>query len=152
PLPFPEANRLVVLRELTREEPDGPGSAAPQNFYDWRERQQVFAGLAASAWSEISIKLPTEDFPEHVPARQVTANFFEVLGTSPVIGRAFGAEHELAGRNHVAVISYDLWQRRFGGRRDVLGKPLPGQLATFDIIGVMPRGFSYPVDAAEQVD
>src|SRR5438477_517779 len=85
-------------------------------------RSRGFTALAASAWSEISIKLPTEDFPEHLPARQVTANFFEVLQTPPVIGRAFESEHEIAGRNHVAVISYELWQRRFGGRSDVLGR------------------------------
>jgi putative ABC transport system permease protein len=151
-LPFPDADRLIAVREAPRTDPMLPGWDAPQNFYDWRRRQHVFTGLAASAYGEITIKLPTEDFPQHLPARQVTANLFDVLRTPPVIGRAFGVEHEIAGRQHVAVISYDLWQRRFGGTADVVGKQLPGQLATFDILGVMPKGFSFPVDAGERVD
>jgi putative ABC transport system permease protein len=152
PLPFPEANRLVAVREAPKSEPMLPGWDAPQNFYDWRARQHVFVGLAASAYAEITIKSPTEDFPVRLPARAVTANLFDILRTPPLIGRAFTAEQEIEGRHHVAVISYDLWQRRFGGTPDVLGKPLPGQLATFDIIGVMPQGFSYPVEAGERVD
>jgi putative ABC transport system permease protein len=80
-----------------------------------------------------------------------------VLRTAPLLGRAFSIDNEREGRAHVAVISYGLWQRRFGGTPDVIGAHLQGQLASFEIVGVMPPGFTYPVDtyvlgASEPID
>ena len=69
-----------------------------------------------------------------------------MLRTQPVLGRPFSREDEVEGRGKVAVISYALWQRRFGGSPDVIGAYLPGQQASFEVVGVMPPGFSYPVD------
>jgi putative ABC transport system permease protein len=151
-LPFDEPHRLVAVGEEHRPLPEWPNLVAPQNFFDWRERQDVFTGLAAAAYGQISVKAAGDDFPENLPARLVTANFFEVLRTPPLIGRPFTTENEVAGRGQVAVISYRLWQRRFGGRPDVLGQRLPGQLAAFEIVGVMPNTFSDPVDAAEPIE
>jgi predicted permease len=145
PLPYPQPDRLVGVSEL----PDV--LVSPQEFYDWRERQDVFSGLAASAWGEISIKGPGEDFPETLPTRLVTANYFSVLRTLPMLGRPFTAEYEVDRPDHVALISHQLWMRRFGGDRDVIGKRLPGQLAQFEIIGVMPANFRDPDDTAESV-
>jgi putative ABC transport system permease protein len=155
-LPYPDSSRLVAVTEVDRND-EGPALAlpsfvAPQTLYDWRERQRAFSGLAATAYAEISIKTQDQDFPEPLSARRVTSNFFDVVQVFPIIGRPFGADNEVAGREHVAVISYDLWQRRFGGSANIVGKRLPGQLATFDIVGVMPEGFSYPVDAGHRVD
>jgi putative ABC transport system permease protein len=151
-LPFDEPHRLVAVGEEHRPSPEWPNLVAPQNFFDWRERQDVFTGLAAAAYGQISVKAAGDDFPENLPARLVTANYFEVLRTPPLIGRPFTTENEVAGRGHVAVISYRLWQRRFGGRPDVLGQRLPGQLAAFEIVGVMPNTFNDPVDSAEPIE
>jgi len=152
PLPYAHPDRLVAISEPPRQNLSptrGDLFVSPQEFFDWRDRQDVFAGLAASAWTEISVKASGEDFPERLSARWVTANYFDVLGRMPLLGRPFTADNEVAGRNHVAVISHQLWQRRFGGDRNVIGKQLPGQLAAFDVIGVMPPDFRDPDDTAE---
>ena len=154
PLPYARPDRLVGISEPERQIASparGDLLVSPQEFFDWRDRQDVFAGLAASAWTEITVKAAGEDFPERLPARWVTANYFDVLGRMPLLGRPFTAENEVPGRNHVALISHQLWQRRFGGDRNVIGKQLPGQLATFDVIGVMPQDFRDPDDTAETV-
>jgi len=154
PLPYAHPDRLVAISEPPRQNLSptrGDLFVSPQEFFDWRDRQDVFAGLAASAWTEISVKASGEDFPERLSARWVTANYFDVLGRMPLLGRPFTADNEVAGRNHVAVISHQLWQRRFGGDRNVIGKQLPGQLAAFDVIGVMPPDFRDPDDTAEAV-
>jgi len=154
PLPYADPDRLVGISEPARQNLSPTGRdllVSPQEFFDWRERQDVFAGLAASAWTEITVKARGEDFPERLPARWVTANYFEVLGRMPLLGRPFTVENEVPGRNRVALISHQLWQRRFGGAADVLGRQLPGQLAAFDIVGVMPPDFRDPDDTAETV-
>ena len=147
-LPFPESHRLVAVGELNVKDssPSSLNLAAPQNFLDWRDQQDVFAGLAAVGYAEISLKRQGDVLPENLRAQFVTADYFSVLRTQPVLGRGFSSEDEVAGRGRVAVISYALWQRRFRGSPDVIGARLPGQLASFDIVGVMPPGFSYPVD------
>ena len=145
-LPFGDSERLVAVGEFSKNGPFDSMRVAPQNFLDWRDRQDVFTGLAAVAYAEISLKRQSGALPETLRAQRVTAEFFSVLRTPPLLGRAFSAENEVDGRAHVALISYGLWQRRFGGALDVIGTHLPGQLASFEIIGVMPPGFTYPVD------
>lgn len=144
-LPFDESDRLVAVGEFSKNSPFDSMRVAPQNFLDWRDRQDVFTGLAAVGYAEISLKRQGDALPETLRAQRVTADFFSVLRTLPLLGRVFSAENEVEVA-HVALISYGLWQRRFGGATDVIGTHLPGQLASFEIIGVMPRGFTYPVD------
>src|SRR5688500_19027705 len=123
-LPFDESDRLVAVGELDLKA-GWPSSslnlAAPQNFLDWRDQQDVFTGLAAVAYGQISLKRVGDALPENLRVQHVTADFFSVLRTAPLLGRAFSIENEAEGRAHVAVISYGLWQRRFGGTPDVIG-------------------------------
>ena len=153
-LPFDESDRLVAVGEQNTNDPsDDPANrVAPQNFLDWRAQQDVFTSLAAVRDVTISLKAEGQGEPETLPAQNVTADFFSVLRVSPLIGRPFTAEHEVAGRARVAVISYNLWQRRFGGAADILSRRLPGVLADFDILGVMPPSFVYPVGASEPAE
>jgi predicted permease len=158
-LPFDESDRLVAVGELNLKDrsTSSLNLAAPQNFLDWRDQQDVFAGLAAVAYGQISLKREGDAPPENLRAQHVTADFFSVLRTAPLLGRAFSIDNEREGRAHVAVISYGLWQRRFGGTPDVIGAHLQSQLASFEIVGVMPPGFTYPVDtyvlgASEPID
>lgn len=141
-LPFHESDRLVAVGERhVKESPDErTGLVALQNFLDWRAHQDVFAGLAAIAYGGISLKPEGQDGPETLRSHQVTADFFSVLRAEPMLGRAFTRDNEVDGRASVAVISYGLWQRRFGGAPDVIGQYLPGLLADFEIVGVMRRG------------
>ncbi|HET9395461.1 MAG TPA: ABC transporter permease [Nitrospiraceae bacterium] len=147
-LPFPTSGRLVAVGELNVKDraPSALNLTTPQTFLDWRDQQDVFTGLAAVAYAEISLKREPNVLPENVRAQRVTADFFSVLQTQPVLGRPFSREDERDGRRNVAVISYSLWQRRFGGNPDVIGAYLPGQQASFEVVGVMPPRFSYPVD------
>jgi predicted permease len=147
-LPFPESDRLVAVGEFNIKDslPSSLNLAAPQNFLDWRDQQDVFTGLAAVGYAEISLRREGDALPENLRAQHITADFFSVLRTYPVLGRPFSNEDEVGGRGHVAVISYALWQRRFGGTPDVIGAHLPGQQASFEVVGVMPPGFTYPVD------
>lgn len=146
-LPYDESDRLVAVGELNVKDssPSSLNLAAPQNFLDWRDRQDVFTGLAAVGYAEISLRRQGDALPETFRAQRVTADFFPVLRTAPLLGRAFSIADE-TGDGLKAVISHGLWQRRFGGRPDVIGASLPGQLASFEIVGVMPPGFTYPVD------
>jgi putative ABC transport system permease protein len=152
-LPFPEPNRLVAVGERRREASDQDQHlVAPQNFLDWRARQDVFTGLAAIGYASIRVRPENGHEPEVLQTQAVTADFFPVLGVAPLLGRAFTREQEADGRARVAVISYGLWQRRFGSAADVIGRSIPGQLGDLEIVGVMPPGFAYPVGAVRPTD
>jgi putative ABC transport system permease protein len=153
-LPFPDADRLVAVGErLIKGGSDRePPLVAPQNFLDWRERQTVFTNIAAIGYASVSVKPEPGQEPETLEAQSVTADFFRVLGVAPILGRTFTAENEVEGRARVAVISYGLWQRRFGGAPDVVGRYLPGQRVDFEILGVMPPSFAYPVGATRPTE
>ena len=90
-LPFDESDRLVAVGELNIKEASSSSlnRAAPQNFLDWRDRQDVFTGLAAAGYGEISLRREGDALPENLRAQRVTADFFSVLRTAPLLGRAF---------------------------------------------------------------
>jgi predicted permease len=155
-LPFADSHRIVAITERPIHDPSAQGFDAnlvtPQEFLDWRAQQKVFTGLAAVGYASISVKPDEGREPETLETQAVTADFFDVLGSAPLLGRRFTAENEVNGRALVAVISYRLWQRRFGGTPDVIGRRLPGQRADFEIVGVMPPSFAYPVGALRPTD
>jgi predicted permease len=149
PLPFEESVRLVAVfeRRLKDDAMTAWNPVAPQNFLDWRAQQDVFTGLAALAYGGIPLRREGRNEPESLRSRQVTAEFFSILRTHPVAGRFFTAENEVQGRHAVAVISHGLWQRRFGGAPGAIGARLPGQLGEFEVVGVLPPSFDFPVEA-----
>ncbi len=148
-LPFEEPDRLVAIAErpITDAFAQDADFVTPQEFLDWHAQQTVFKGLAAIGYASISLKPENGREAETLETQAVTADFFAVLGSTPILGRTFTAENEVDGRARVAVISYGLWQRRFGGAPDVIGRHLPGQRADFEILGVMPPSFGYPIGA-----
>jgi predicted permease len=149
-LPFDHADRLVALADAGA---DGSvEGVTPQDFLDWRSRQDAFAGLAASGYGSLSLKREGDAPPEILEGLRVTNQFFETLRVRPVLGRTFDSTSETPAGSGVVLISYALWQRRFGGRPDVLRAILPGQRRDFEIIGVMPEGFTYPAGAMVPTD
>ncbi|HET9370220.1 MAG TPA: ABC transporter permease [Vicinamibacterales bacterium] len=154
-LPFPQSHRLVAIgdRDLTAA-PDAPASAlTPQDYFDYRDRQDVFETMAAIAYGDLSLQREGPSDPETLRGWQVTSGFFAVLGVRPALGRAFTPDDEIRGQNWVAVISDGLWRRRYGGAPDVIGRRLPAQLGRDRVVvGVMPPGFEYPVSDREAVD
>jgi hypothetical protein len=121
-----------------------PNVVQTQNFLDWRARNRSFSDI--SAIYAISTNLAGDGEPAQVPCMAVTAGFFEILQTAPLIGRVIGASDDVAGAPPVTVLSYGLWQRRFGGRPDVLKEVNPGGTLP-QIIGVMPEAFDFPPPA-----
>jgi putative ABC transport system permease protein len=97
--------------------------------------------MAAINWR--SFNLTDEGEPEKVEAQAVTANFFPLLGVKPDLGRVFNGEEDQPGRNNVAVISYGLWQRRFGGDPALVGKEILLDGQKHMVIGVTPPGFQF---------
>jgi putative ABC transport system permease protein len=115
----------------------------------YRDRTRTFQSLAAFETGNFSITGGGE--PEVAPGGVVTFNYFEVLGREPLYGRTFTPQEDTPGNNHVALLSYGLWQRRFGGNPNVVGQSinLDGEPAT--IVGIMPADFDFP-DPAERAN
>ena len=135
PLPYRDAERLVTILH------DGAKPVAPANYFDLAQQSQSFAGVAAAQWWEPD--LTGDDQPEHLRALQLTAGMFQVLGVSPVLGRTFNPDEDQPGRERVVVLSNRLWQRRFGGDANIVGRQVTLNGEGYTVIGVMPSEFQF---------
>jgi len=142
-LPYTDADRIVAIPELNAEGKRGQITAA--NFYDWRQQNTVFEHLAAIRTT--SSNLTVADQAERIDISQTTANFFSVFDLQPVYGRLFIPEDEQAGHAPIAVLSYALWQRRFGGDKDVVGKSITLDGKPYTVVGITPATFQDPFKA-----
>jgi predicted permease len=142
PLPLADPDRLVCVWEENRQGGWPQQTPAPANFMDWRARNRVFTDMGAL--QGVILAITGEGPPEQVEGNPVTANLFSLLGVSPVIGRHISPDEDRPGAPKVALISYGLWQRRFGGDSAVLGGDLHLDRVPHRIIGVMPPGFAFP--------
>ncbi|MGB9180684.1 MAG: ABC transporter permease [Pyrinomonadaceae bacterium] len=145
PLPFAESEKLIKVlgTDAKRGRNDLPTSFP--NFTDWREQTQAFESM--TAYSEASATLAGSDGPEQIKGVAATADMFPALGVKTFLGRPFLAEEERPGSAPVAVISYGLWQRRFGSDRKLVGQQVMLDGKSTTIVGVMPPGFKFPLDA-----
>jgi putative ABC transport system permease protein len=145
-LPFDEHDRLAVVLEHDTKRPTtfGGGTTTPQMYLDWRRLQEGFEGLAAVASSRFRLRNESGE-PAEARAMRVTWEFFPAVRVAPILGRAFGADDEIEGRHRVAILSHGFWQRRFGSDPDIVGKAIDLNEESWEIVGVMPRGFAYPV-------
>jgi putative ABC transport system permease protein len=141
PLPFTDPERLVMVWEDQSAIGFPRDDVAPANFVDWRMQQSVFEDMAALTWK--SFNLTGDGEPERILAQGVTASFIPLLGVQPVLGRVFSAEEDNPGAGNVAILSYGLWQRRYGGDRAVLGREILLNGEKYAVVGVMPSGFQY---------
>ncbi|HEV3469202.1 MAG TPA: ABC transporter permease [Pyrinomonadaceae bacterium] len=139
PLPYPEPERLVRLSEDSERVP-GMSVSYP-NFLDWREQQTVFEQMAAMQLQSYNLSGGGE--PERLSGRNVSPEFFSVLGVAPALGRAFMAEEDAPGRERVVVLSHGLWQRRFGADPGLVGRAVTLNGEPFTVVGVLPQGFRY---------
>jgi hypothetical protein len=149
-LPFDEADRLVSF-ETVSGSVVATSYAAPE-FLALRAQQDVFEGLAALTDRNLVLRRNGGSEPEILRAERVSHEFFPILRVAPARGRLFTAVDEINGRDRVAIISHGLWQHRFGGAGDILGKRLPADQGDIEIIGVMPPGFAYPVGATQPTE
>jgi putative ABC transport system permease protein len=138
-LPYKQPDQLYMLLERTPRFPIL--SVSYLNYVDWRDQNKVFEAVAATRNLSVTLTGGTE--PERLPARMATANFFSMLGVQPVKGRTFLPEEDHAGGTPVALLSYGLWQRDFGGGQDILGKTLTLDSKPYSVVGVLPQDFRY---------
>jgi putative ABC transport system permease protein len=145
PLPFAEPDRLVMVWE---KQPFGRSNVIQtQNFLDWRARNKSFTQIAAIY--QLSMNVSGDGEPVQIPGMRITAGFFEILRAAPILGRTIAPADDVPGASPVCVLSYGLWQRRFGGRMDVLDRKIDLEGSPVEVIGVMPDGFAYPTMRAD---
>jgi putative ABC transport system permease protein len=145
PLPFPELNRVVAVWDSYPSRGVLRNEVALPNYLDWRAQNQSFEQLALYSWW--SVNLTGIEPPERIQGFRVTANFLTTLGVKPVMGRDFTEEENQPGKETVAILTDNLWQRRFGGDPNILGKTITLDSVTYTIVGVMPASFRYPANA-----
>jgi putative ABC transport system permease protein len=140
-LPYPNAEKIVMVWERYRQNPDRNNVVGPANFKDWRAQAKSFDEMAA--FYDVGLNLTGSDEPEEVASQVTTANLFNLLGVDAALGRTFTPEDVKAERLDIAVLGHDLWQRRFGGSRDIVGKTITLNGEKIVVIGVLPENFKW---------
>src|SRR5690348_15734889 len=136
PLPFQDPARLVLVIEHS----NFPViSTSYQNYLDWRDQSHSFVAMEATRGTNMTLTAAGE--PERLSARMITAGLIPLLGIKVSVGRNFLPEEDCAGSPGVALISYGLWQRRFGGIQCTLGKTIDLDARPYTVVGVLPQGF-----------
>jgi putative ABC transport system permease protein len=143
PLPFRDPDRLVTVWERHVKKGYEMNHAGAATFLDWKVQNNVFESMAAFGIDE-GLSLTGDYEPERITAVPVSANLFEVLGVNPTFGRAFRVEEETPGHPQVVILSYGLWQRRFGADPNLLGKTVLLDGRSYLVVGIMPPGFVFP--------
>jgi putative ABC transport system permease protein len=145
PLPFERQEQLVQVWGSDQKRGRGQIPTSYPNFADWREQNQVFEHIAA--YSESVAILTGVDAPEQLSGVSTSGDLFAVLGARAAQGRVLTREDEQPGSPRVAVLSYGLWQRRFGANPALVGQQLMLDGVNTTVIGVMPQGFVFPINA-----
>ena len=144
-LPYPKPAQLVLLFERAVVKEGASNPVALANFLDWQAQSHSFSAMAAERENQFNLGgLERGSMPERIEGAICSWSLFPALGVQPFLGRAFTREEDKHGARAVAVISYGLWQRRFGGSRDILKRQIRLDSQDYDIVGVMPQGFAYP--------
>jgi putative ABC transport system permease protein len=147
PLPYKSPESLVMVwATFPHEGLNGAGLSEPE-FMDLRLQSRVFSDVSAVLASKINLTGVSD--PERLPILYTSASFFRILGVSPVLGRAYSPEEDSPGSGDVVVLSHDLWQQRFRGAADVLGKKIQLNEKSYTVLGVMPKGFTFGDTTAE---
>ncbi len=147
PLPFKEPQNLVALGEFDTREKADPGteieSISYLDYVDWRDQTKVFERVAVYTNQSVST-LTDGSGATHVQGESVSADLFPLLGVQPILGRTFLPKEDEPG-NRVVILSHGLWQRRFGADRSIIGKSVTLDGQQFQVIGIMPPRFTYPL-------
>jgi len=142
PLPLLEPERLATLW-LSAPDKGITEVNVPQGLFAYyRDRSHSFESM--TAYDTGSLSLTGEGEPERLSCANVTFNYFDVLGRTPQYGRAFLEQEDTPHANNVAILSYELWQRRFGGEQTILGTSIDLNNHPMTIVGIMPPGFEFP--------
>lgn len=139
PLPYPNPSRLVHVTESVPLFPRA--NISYLDYLDWKRLNLVFSSL--DVYTATGYLLNTPGGTEPVPAERVSDGFFRTLGITPLLGRDFHAGEDLPGTPNTVMVSYATWQKRFGGRRDIIGQSLTLSGVPYTVIGVLPQTFQF---------
>ena len=142
PLPYKDPRRLVMVFENHRVNGWDRFTIGAPVLDEWRRQNTVFEGLAGRGWG--GFILTGKGPPENIPGARLSANAFSLLGIKPILGRDFLPDEETYGRHYVALLSHELWQRRFGGSTNVIGQSVTLNGEPHVVIGVMPPRTFFP--------
>ena len=137
PLPFPQADRIVQLAEVYRGQSDEMDLTSKQLDH-LRQDGQLFEHIAG--YTDVGFNLATADEAEHLRGMPVSVEYFQVLGVRPALGRDFLREEDQGDGEHVAILSHELWMRRFGGDPAAVGRKVLMDGEAYTVVGVMPAG------------
>jgi putative ABC transport system permease protein len=152
PVPFENSDRIVALVDARMASDGGAGfgpqdltPVAPATYLDWKKEVHSFDDLAAYDWDEINLTGDRE--AQKVQDFKVTASFFPMIGVQPLLGRTFLPEEEEPGRNQEIILSYGLWEQRYASDPNILKRVIKVDGKSFNIVGVMKKGFDFPMPA-----
>jgi putative ABC transport system permease protein len=140
PLPYPESDRLVFLNETSKAMDEI--SISYPNFTDWRNQNHVFENIGV--YNRSSYNLTGAGEAERIVTAQMSADLFSALRVNPLLGRLYTNDEDKPGGTPVVVLSYALWQRRFGGQASLINQQLTLNNKSYTVVGVMPESFHYP--------
>src|SRR3954453_7864974 len=139
PLPYPESEKIMVMLPTMRSTGAPGGAFAPANYVDYAAQSDVFTEMSASRGEQFS--LSDSDRPERVRGTMATSNLFPLFGVSPILGRTLLPSDEQPGRSHVVVLSSELWARRYGSERNIIGREISLNDEPHTVVGVMPPNY-----------
>jgi putative ABC transport system permease protein len=148
PLPFPHSDRLMSAAALDQSagKPGTPQPVSYPDFFDWRSRNHSFEAIAS--YRSDGLTLTGAGTPRLLEGQIVSSDFFRVLGVNPMLGRGFVREDEKPG-THVVVLSHETWQSVFGASPDIVGHAITLNNKSYTVLGVMPKGFEFPIQKPE---
>ncbi|HSE19721.1 MAG TPA: ABC transporter permease [Pyrinomonadaceae bacterium] len=146
--PYKEPQQLALVWEKRQGARTDQNVINLGNFTDWKEQNNVFSDMAV--FFDRSFNLTSDGDPEEVTGQFGTTNLFSVLGTNPLLGRTFAEDEGREGQPRVIIISYGLWQRRFGGNMQIVGRQISVNELPATIIGVMPATFGWHIQRGTQ--
>ena len=142
PLPYKNSERIVVPVSTNVERGFDNASVPYADFLDWKNEEQLFEHV--SVFQQVNLDLTGVGEPERVPGVRATEGFFDVIGLQPLVGRRLLPEDHQPGGAAVAVINDGLWQRRFGGEKEIVGRMIALNGRQYQIVGVMPSPTASP--------
>src|SRR5438445_6820303 len=144
-VPFENPDRIVAIVNGRPQQNIETNPVSPATYRDWQTQAKSFEQLGAYNWDEVNLTGNRE--PERTQGFCVTANFFGLLGVQPKMGRTFLPEEEQPGKEQEIILSYGLWERRYASDPNILNKIVKVDGKSFTIVGVMDKGFDFPMPA-----
>jgi putative ABC transport system permease protein len=144
PLPYKDAQRLVMIWHTYPQLKLDQAAVSAPSYIEYRDMTSSFEEVATA--TEWKVNLTGIGEPERLQGARVSYNLFSTLGVQPVAGRSFLSEEDQPGKNRVVVLSYGLWQRRFGGDPALVGQTITLDGGSYDVVGIMPKGFVFMIE------